>query len=294
MKFKESDGVYIKTRNVFGFVVDVSGEHCTVESAIDPEIYYEDVPFEELYWADEDPAHKDRCFIGHRWWDIKRDVADSEPIQTLQDLYEIIRDCWCKETAYPTCQEDWADVEEDPSYGQCAVTAMVVQDLFGGEIYRMQFETGATHYYNKIDGCFIDMGAEHYAYEGCPLDFTSGKVVDRSYFGLSEDTQKRYQLLSQRVAQRALTKNIRYTPKQFITALKDGQIENARFVFRGIHYELVDGWMLIWKKDGEDDEFIFDSDEEILTAPIFDGKTIVEISDQLTEIRVDLEPNWAM
>ena len=67
-----------------------------------------------------------------------------------------------------------------------------------------------------------------------------------------------------------------------------------RFVFQGIHYEFIDGWILIWEKDGENDEFIFDSDEEILSAPAFDGKTLVEISEQLTEIRVDLESNWAM
>lgn len=115
--------------------------------------------------------------------------------------------------------------------------------------------------------------------------------MDRVYFSLSEDTQKRYKLLSQRVAQRAMMKNVRYTPEQFVVSLKDSQIENARFVFWGVHYEIIDGWMLIWKKDGEDDEFIFDSDEEIISAPLFDGKTLVEISEQLTEIRVDLAPN---
>ena len=56
-----------------------------------------------------------------------REVVRLKPgnpkIRTLDDLFNILLECWCKETAYPSCQKDWSP--DDPSYGQCAATAIV-------------------------------------------------------------------------------------------------------------------------------------------------------------------------
>jgi hypothetical protein len=40
---------------------------------------------------------------------------------------------------------------ENPARGQCGVTALVVQDIFGGEILKTQTARG-THFYNRIGG----------------------------------------------------------------------------------------------------------------------------------------------
>ena len=45
-------------------------------------------------------------------------------ITTLLELFAVLEQCWSKETAYPSCQAEW--VPNDPSYGQCAVTATLV------------------------------------------------------------------------------------------------------------------------------------------------------------------------
>ena len=68
----------------------------------------------------------------------------------LDTLKRILYACYSKETAYPSCQKDW--VPDDPTYGQCAVTAMIVHDYFGGTIHRIRVDGGGTHYFNKIDG----------------------------------------------------------------------------------------------------------------------------------------------
>ena len=51
-----------------------------------------------------------------------REVVRLKPgnpkIRTLDDLFNVLLECWCKETAYPSCQKDWSP--DDPSYGQCA------------------------------------------------------------------------------------------------------------------------------------------------------------------------------
>ena len=50
------------------------------------------------------------------------------------------------------------------SYGQCAVTAIVVFETFGGEILRSEIVrfngTKARHFYNRIDGQRIDFTAD--------------------------------------------------------------------------------------------------------------------------------------
>ena len=80
-------------------------------------------------------------FFGIEYSDIQRNrISSNTKIKTLGDLYEILRICWCKETAYPSCQSDW--VKDDPSYGQCAITAMLVYDMFGGTIHRIRVSGG--------------------------------------------------------------------------------------------------------------------------------------------------------
>ncbi|HXV30842.1 MAG TPA: hypothetical protein VD840_10960 [Sinorhizobium sp.] len=44
----------------------------------------------------------------------------------------------------------------NPARGQCSVTALVVEDLFGGEILKTETAGGA-HFYNRIDGERYDL-----------------------------------------------------------------------------------------------------------------------------------------
>lgn len=45
---------------------------------------------------------------------------------------------------------------ENPARGQCSVTALVVQDIFGGEILKTRTDEGM-HFYNRIDGERCDL-----------------------------------------------------------------------------------------------------------------------------------------
>jgi hypothetical protein len=56
---------------------------------------------------------------------------------------------WSLETA-----KQWS--KENPANGQCNVTAAVIQDLFGGEIWKTRLP-GVWHYYNAFDGKRIDL-----------------------------------------------------------------------------------------------------------------------------------------
>ena len=48
----------------------------------------------------------------------------------LIELENVLQRSWSKETSY--CPDEWN--EGSPSLGQCAITALIVNDYFGGEI----------------------------------------------------------------------------------------------------------------------------------------------------------------
>ena len=48
-----------------------------------------------------------------------------------------------------------------PALGQCSVTALVVQDVFGGELLKTRVGD-AWHFYNLIDGSRFDLTAEQF------------------------------------------------------------------------------------------------------------------------------------
>ena len=45
----------------------------------------------------------------------------------LLDLEKALKKSWCKETSY--CPNEWNEL--NPSLGQCAITALIVNDYFG-------------------------------------------------------------------------------------------------------------------------------------------------------------------
>ena len=86
-----------------------------------------------------------------------KEVEAFKGIDTLHKLYAVLRKSWSSSTAYKSCQSEW--VSEDPSYGQCAITATLVYDMFGGSIHRIRVEGGGTHYFNKITGQYVHVNS---------------------------------------------------------------------------------------------------------------------------------------
>ncbi|NLZ70846.1 MAG: hypothetical protein GX907_05885 [Clostridiaceae bacterium] len=139
-----------------------------------------------------------RRFYGEEHSDMQCKSGGSPELATLGDLYNLLRKAWCKETAYPSCQAEW--VESDPSYGQCAITAMIVHDMFGGTIHRIRISGGGTHYFNKIDGHYIDLTIEQFDLYNIPVNYEPNQEIDRSYCGKNPDTAKRHALLLKRLS----------------------------------------------------------------------------------------------
>src|SRR6476659_5449423 len=70
-------------------------------------------------------------------------------------LYRRLTKAWSSETS-----SRWR--LDNPACGQCSVTALVVQDLLGGELLKTRVG-GAWHFYNRIDGRRWDLTVGQFA-----------------------------------------------------------------------------------------------------------------------------------
>lgn len=84
----------------------------------------------------------------------------SNPIE----LYRELQNAWSAETASPP--ENWSP--GNPAKNHCSVTALIVQDHFGGEILSTK-TAGGTHFYNLIGGTRWDLTISQFA-EPIPFD----------------------------------------------------------------------------------------------------------------------------
>ena len=97
----------------------------------------------------------------------------TDAIPNLHEVREVLKKCWKKDTAHPASLEDGRSC---PSRGQCYVTAILIRDLFGGEI--MTGMVGEErHYWNRINDIEIDFTSDQYTGDGYhPLIGIVGKV----------------------------------------------------------------------------------------------------------------------
>ena len=105
----------------------------------------------------------------------------------LVDFYQQLQRSWSTETG-----SGWQP--DNPASGQCGVTALVVQDKFGGEILKTDVN-GAWHFYNRIDGKRVDFTMSQFdspiGYDDVPSDRDEA---------LGDCSQQQYELLKGRAA----------------------------------------------------------------------------------------------
>ena len=106
------------------------------------------------------------------------------------------KNAWCRETAHPSYQQKWS--EDNPSYGQCAVTALIVNDLCFAPIYKCKVGR-TTHYYNMfLRNCqVIDFTCDQF--NGKKIDYLSGELVTREQLLKCKHVKERYDLLKSRM-----------------------------------------------------------------------------------------------
>ena len=80
------------------------------------------------------------------------------PIDSINTLYALLLEKgWSQESSENEAK--WAP--RNPCTYQSAATALLVQDLFGGEILRYN-RKDKSHYFNYIDGVYVDLTSQEY------------------------------------------------------------------------------------------------------------------------------------
>ncbi len=127
----------------------------------------------------------------------------------IEELEQLLSWSWEKETCAPRLRNEWN--EENPSLGQSAVTALIVNDFFGGKIVGCMSSSGS-HYYNIIDDEPVDLTIEQFL--GNLPQYETSEERTREYLLGNEDIKNRYILLN-------------YNLKESIE--EENQIRNNRF-----------------------------------------------------------------
>ena len=130
-------------------------------------------------------------------------------IKDIKDLEEIFKKTWCRETSY-NCNK-WS--QENPALGQCGVSALIVQDFFGGDLlytdkcwdkYGWIF---CAHCWNRLpNGQWIDLTRCQFN-EGVKIG--APKTGKREVFLQDKEVKERYVLLRSLVDKYLLKKTKR-------------------------------------------------------------------------------------
>ncbi len=135
------------------------------------------------------------------------EIIVDKSIMYVDRLEKILQKSWIKETS--SDPEKWN--KNNPSFGQCAVTALIVNDYFGGKLVWAPVKVGSkeiSYYFNKIDDKKvgltkeIDLTKSQFP-EGTiipeGIDKTKGFLSTRGYVLSYPKTLKRYELLKEKI-----------------------------------------------------------------------------------------------
>lgn len=99
-------------------------------------------------------------------------------------IVEVLIRCWSKKSS-----DVWN--ENNPAKGQCGVTALVINKLFGGEILKTKLQNGQLHFYNFINGQRFDFTSSQFESKINYDDLPSNR---EEAFGDTTEEQYRYLL----------------------------------------------------------------------------------------------------
>lgn len=138
----------------------------------------------------------DRTYRFHGW-----ETADVAPVVALphvrdpRGLYDALLHAWCADTCAPRLRYRWTP--DNPTLGQCSVTAFLAQDVFGGEVRGIPRPGGTFHCFNVAGGRLFDLTSEQFGGEA--LDYARAVPQRREDHFAHEEKRLRYELLWRRL-----------------------------------------------------------------------------------------------
>ena len=122
------------------------------------------------------------------------DVTDAQG-RTPRDLYDLLSGIWCAETCAPRMRDRWS--KDNPTVGQCSITAFLVQDLYGGKVMGVPLGDGNYHCFNVVGDCVFDLTSEQFGDR--VLDYEHVTEQSREVHFAKEEKRQRYEFLRNKV-----------------------------------------------------------------------------------------------
>ncbi len=135
-------------------------------------------------------------FYGWQSADIKPVNEKWKDIENPRMLYDILTKLWSADTCAPRMRDEWS--EDNKTLGQCSITAFLVQDIFGGEVYGIPREGGNYHCYNVAGERTFDLTSEQFGDE--ELIYDNKYLQSRQEHFKKSEKYERYKILSERLA----------------------------------------------------------------------------------------------
>ncbi|MGV8162845.1 MAG: YunG family protein [Candidatus Nanoarchaeia archaeon] len=120
----------------------------------------------------------------------------------LSTLTAALRKSWNKDTCHLPISNNWSN--KNRALGQCIVTALIVQDYFGGEILHCKH---THHHWNRIStGEEIDLTKEQFppGTKICVDDINTRDFLLTNPGAIKSETLKRYLILKESVEKNLL------------------------------------------------------------------------------------------
>jgi len=173
-----------------------------------------DGPIEPLAILDPDCAEVRSLLMPSR-------LCQCRGMLTVEELRPVVRAAWGPDTCYPHAREEWR--LDNPARDQCGMTALVVQDLLGGDLILGEVHVDGTkvgnHYWNRLqDGAEVDLTADQFLPEEV---IVKGQVVDRPPDAPRRHRQQ-YELLRERVLHGLSAPTVQ-SDRSFAPATGDGK-----------------------------------------------------------------------
>ncbi|MBE6817997.1 MAG: hypothetical protein E7517_02400 [Ruminococcaceae bacterium] len=127
------------------------------------------------------------------------EITDARGL-TPRDYYDILRGIWCAETCAPRMRAQWSP--ENPTKGQCSITAFLMQDIFGGKVYGIPLGDGNYHCFNVVGECVFDLTGGQFGTK--KLNYDDCCEQSRQVHFAREEKRLRYEMLKSKLEKQLL------------------------------------------------------------------------------------------
>ena len=110
----------------------------------------------------------------------------------IENIQKVLLECYARDLYYSKVQNEWN--ENNKCLGMCAITSLIVNDYFGGDICKIYVD-GISHYFNLMENKIIDLTSSQFNHK---IDYKDYQVIDREKI-LTDDIKNRYNILKSRL-----------------------------------------------------------------------------------------------